>query len=191
MKQEKVIFLDRDGTINEEVRYLHRKEDLRFLEGVPEALRRLKHAGYRLIIVTNQAGVARGYYGEDAVRELHVYMNELLAAQGAQIDAFFYCPHHPEAGISGYGIRCDCRKPQTGMFEQAARQFEIDKSASWMIGDKRIDAEAGKRFGVHTILVGTGYGAEEHEKQRCEGSEPPYEYYADTLSDAVGVILSH
>ena len=106
---EKVIFLDRDGTLNEEVNYLHRKEDLVLLPGVPEALKAFKDQGYRLVVVTNQAGVARGYYTEDDVKELHRYMNELLAGQGVKIDAFYYCPHHPEHGIGKYKVRCHCR----------------------------------------------------------------------------------
>jgi len=112
---EKVIFLDRDGTLNAEVNYLHRPEDLQLLPGVPGALRRLKEAGYKLVVVTNQAGVARGYYKEADVDALHRYLNEILAAEGAEIDAFFYCPHHPEHGIGAYKTNCRCRKPGTGL----------------------------------------------------------------------------
>jgi len=102
---ERVIFLDRDGTLNEEVNYLHRKEDLRILEGVPEAIHMLREQGYRIVVVTNQAGVARGYYTEADVDSLHAYMNELLEKQSAGIDHFFYCPHHPEHGIGKYKDR--------------------------------------------------------------------------------------
>lgn len=109
--------------MNEEVNYLHRKEDLVLLPGVPEALKAFKDQGYRLVVVTNQAGVARGYYTEDDVKELHRYMNELLAGQGVKIDAFYYCPHHPEHGIGKYKVRCHCRKPETGMFEMAEQGF--------------------------------------------------------------------
>ena len=166
---EKVIFLDRDGTLNEEVNYLHRKEDLVLLPGVPEALKAFKDQGYRLVVVTNQAGVARGYYTEDDVKELHRYMNELLAGQGVKIDAFYYCPHHPEHGIGKYKVRCHCRKPETGMFEMAEQDFVVDKASSWMIGDKLIDMEAGRKYGVRTVLVGTGYGAGVHEEQKKKG----------------------
>lgn len=99
---EKIVFLDRDGTLNEEVNYLHRPEDMHLLAGVPEALRRLKEAGFKLVVVTNQAGVARGYYTEEDVKVLHRYMNELLAPEGAEIDSFYYCPHHPVHGIGSY-----------------------------------------------------------------------------------------
>lgn len=189
---ERVIFLDRDGTLNEEVNYLHRKEDLVLLPGVALALAKLKRAGYRLVVVTNQAGVARGYYGEDEVVRLHEYMNELLAPQGAQIDHFFYCPHHPEHGIGAYKKICHCRKPETGMFEMAEQYYEIDKEHSWMIGDKKIDVEAGHNYGVHTILVGTGYGAEERvkaEENLAESGTFPWDFYADTLLEAAEQIL--
>ncbi len=187
---ERVIFLDRDGTLNVEVHYLHRKEDLQFLEGVPNALRRLREKGYRLVVVTNQAGVARGYYQEEEVNELHRYMNELLRLQGAQIDQFFYCPHHPEYGIGKYKIACHCRKPKTGMFEMAEQYFEVDKAHSWMIGDKLLDVEAGKNYGVRTVLVGTGYGNEVHREQKIGiGGEMPYDVYAETLADAASAIL--
>lgn len=212
---ERVIFLDRDGTLNEEVSYLHRKEDMRILPGVPEAIRMLREHGYRIVVITNQAGVARGYYSEGDVQELHAYMNGVLERQGAKIDAFFYCPHHPEHGIGEYKKACHCRKPETGMFEQAEREFTVDKTHSWMIGDKLIDVQAGKNYGVRTVLVGTGYGASEREKalmkagnsdadgQQCDrerGMKPeaqdagqnggqPYDVYAETLIDAARAII--
>lgn len=193
---EPVIFLDRDGTLNEEVNYLHRIEDLVLLPGVAEALRSLREAGYKLVVVTNQAGVARGYYGEEDVKTLHAYMNKLLERQGAGIDGFFYCPHHPEHGIGAYRTVCRCRKPGTGMFEQAERLFEVDKARSWMIGDKLLDVQAGRNYGVHTALVGTGYGAGEHEEQlrrletrQIEGL--PYEVYGETLEIVAREILKH
>ena len=139
------------------------------LPGVPEALKAFKDQGYKLVVITNQAGVARGYYTEEDVKELHRYMNELLAGQGAGIDAFYYCPHHPEHGIGKYKIPCHCRKPETGMFEMAEQDFEVDKASSWMIGDKLIDIEAGRNYGVRTVLVGTGYGAGVHDEQKKKG----------------------
>lgn len=188
-QMERVVFLDRDGTLNTEVHYLHRKEDLQLLEGVPEAICRLREHGYRIVVVTNQAGVARGYYQESEVEELHRYMNELLRARGAEIDHFFYCPHHPEHGIGRYRTDCHCRKPKTGMFEMAEQYFTVDKEHSWMIGDKRIDVEAGRNYGVRTVLVGTGYGGEVHREIIREGGEPPYDVYAETLADAARAIL--
>lgn len=203
---ERVIFLDRDGTLNEEVHYLHRKEDLKLLDGVAEALRIFKEHGYRLVVVTNQAGVARGYYAEADVEALHRYMDGVLRQQGAGIDAFFYCPHHPEHGIGEYKTVCHCRKPDTGMFEQAERYFDIDKAGSWMIGDKLIDVEAGRNYGVRTVLVGTGYGAKVHAELMGAGNAEtaevardagdaarkgalPYDIYAETLVDAARAII--
>lgn len=196
----KVVFLDRDGTMNVEVNYLYRKEDLKLIDGTAEAVRLLNEAGYKVIVVTNQAGVARGYYTEEDVKILHNYMNELLEKEGAHVDAFYYCPHHPEHGIGIYKRKCHCRKPDTGMFEAAERDTPegIDKAHSYMIGDKRLDAKAGKNFGIKGILVGTGYGADEHaedEKKGCikeDGSCPEggYDVYADTLLDAVYKILT-
>lgn len=161
---ERIIFLDRDGTLNEEVHYLHRKEDIKLLPGVPQAIRMLREKGYKIVVVTNQAGIARGYYQESDVEELHAFMNEMLRQQGAWIDAFFYCPHHPEHGIGKYKKLCHCRKPDIGMFEMAEQYLPVDKAHSWMIGDKRIDVEAGRNFGLKTVLVGTGYGREVHQE---------------------------
>ena len=130
---------------------------------------------------------------------LHDYMNEVLERDGAHVDAFYYCPHHPEHGIGLYKKKCHCRKPETGMFEMAERDLPegIDKVHSYMIGDKRIDAQAGKNFGVTGVLVGTGYGAKEHAEDRAaglikeDGSCPAggYDAYAETLLDAVRGIL--
>ena len=178
---EKIVFLDRDGTINEEVNYLHRTEDLKFLPGVPEALRLLKEAGFKLVVVTNQAGVARGYYTCADVEHLHAYMNEELKKYGAEIDAFYYCPHHPVHGIGPYKIQCQCRKPGTGMFEMAGGRFDVDKAHSFMVGDKLLDVEAGKNYGLTSILVGTGYGRDQHEEDMRTGVSPAYDFYAEDL----------
>ena len=190
---DRVVFLDRDGTLNEEVHYLYKPEDLRIFPGVPEALRLLKQAGYRLVVVTNQAGVARGYYRSEDVEHLHRYMNRLLERDGAAIDAFYYCPHHPEHGVGPYKTECRCRKPGIGMFEMAERQFEVDKAHSFMVGDKLLDVEAGKNYGITSVLVGTGYGREQHE--RCgrgpeAGPDRIYDHYADTLLDAARWIIT-
>lgn len=168
----RVIFLDRDGTLNEEVHYLHRPEDLKLLPGAAAAVRCFNEAGYEVVVVTNQAGVARGYYTEADVERLHLYMNEMLAREGAHVDAFYYCPHHPEYGIGEYKRACHCRKPDTGMFEDAEKRYKdgIDKLASYMIGDKLLDTEAGRRYGVKSILVGTGYGAGIRKKQEEEAA---------------------
>lgn len=182
----KVIFLDRDGTMNVEVNYLHRPEDLELIPGCAEAVRLFNEAGYQVIVVTNQAGVARGYYKEEDVDILHAYMNDLLKKEGAHVDAFYYCPHHPEHGIGEYKKICRCRKPGTGMLEQAEGDLPggIDREQSFMIGDKLLDTEAGRNFGVTGVLVGTGYGAEEKK------SETGYDYYVSDLLAAARAIIS-
>lgn len=186
---DKVVFLDRDGTINQEVEYLHRPSDLVILPGVTEGLRRLKEKGFKLVVVTNQAGVARGYYGEEDVIALHQYLNRLLMEEGAGIDSFFYCPHHPEHGIGEYKKKCHCRKPETGMFEMAENYFQIDKAHSYMIGDKLIDTAAGRRYGVCPVLVGTGYGKELYDSITGEQRKESFDYYAATMKEAADYIL--
>lgn len=187
---DRVVFLDRDGTINKEVNYLHKPEDLEFLPGAAEAMRQLKEAGFKLAVITNQAGVARGYYTCRDVEYLHQVMNERLRDLGAEVDAFYYCPHHPVHGIGSYKQACSCRKPGIGMFEMAEQKFQVDKGHSYMIGDKRIDTEAGHRYGVNSILVGTGYGKEEAEQAAAEGVKDAYDFYAATLMDAARYIIT-
>ena len=186
---EKAVFLDRDGTINKEVTYLYRPEDLIILPGVPQAIKRLKDHGFRIIVVTNQAGIARGYYTVEQMHKLHQYLNDRLKKDGAWIDRFYYCPHHPQHGIGEYKKMCRCRKPGTGMFEAARQEYGIDKNRSYMIGDKRIDVQAGHNFGICSILVGTGYGMEEREESRSLGEEPFYDFYSETLMGAAEFII--
>lgn len=186
---DKVIFLDRDGTINEEVNYLHKPGDLRILPGVPEAIKTLRDGGFKIVVVTNQAGVARGYYSCRDVDLLHEYLNQQLEKSGAWIDRFYYCPHHPVHGIGEYKQACHCRKPETGMFEQAGQEYDVDKEHSYMIGDKLLDVEAGNRYGVHGILVGTGYGRQIHQEQLEKQEDVIYDVYQETLMDAARYIM--
>lgn len=186
---DKVVFLDRDGTINEEVEYLHQLKDLVILPGVAKALRRLREQGFKLVVVTNQAGVARGYYGEEDVKAIHEHLNHILSKEKAQIDRFYYCPHHPVHGIGKYRMECHCRKPETGMFEMAEISFSIDKSRSYMIGDKLIDTEAGRKYGVSTVLVGTGYGKELYGNLSWTEKRRAVDFYAPSMKEAVDWIL--
>ena len=187
---DKLVFLDRDGTINKEVDYLYRQEDLEILPGVTEALKSLKERGFRLVVVTNQAGVARGYYGEEDVVALHEALNQRLSKNSAEIDHFFYCPHHPVHGILEYKRHCHCRKPEIGMFEMAEKYYTVDKSHSYMIGDKLIDTEAGKRYGVCSILVGTGYGKDIYESMNEVDKSNAFSYYAPSIMEAANFILT-
>ena len=144
-------FLDRDGVLNIDHGYAHRLDQLEWIEGAPEAVRLLNEAGYYVLVVTNQSGIARGYYSEEAVSAFHERMQKDLASQGAHIDAFYFCPHHPEGTIEALAIRCQCRKPAPGMLEQAAREWPIDRTESFLIGDNEADMDAARAFGIPGI----------------------------------------
>jgi len=154
---QRAVFLDRDGTINVEKDYLYRADEFEFIAGAEEAIRLLNAAGYLVVVVSNQSGVARGYYTEEDVETLHRHADSLLAAAGARVDAWLYCPHHPN-GRGSYALSCRCRKPLPGMLLEAARRYAIDLQASVMIGDKMVDVQAGKAAGCRAVLVRTGYG---------------------------------
>lgn len=161
---KRAVFLDRDGTINEEKEYLSRVEDFEFIPGAAAAISRLNAAGFLVIVVTNQSGIGRGYYDEAALERLHRHMDRELARFGAAVDAYYFCPHHPQHGIGDYGVECACRKPLPGMLLQAARDFPLDLAASYIIGDKLADVDAGLKAGCRPLLVRTGYGAAEEAR---------------------------
>jgi D-glycero-D-manno-heptose 1,7-bisphosphate phosphatase len=152
------VFLDRDGTLIEEVHYLASTEQVRLIPGAADAVRGLNAAGVLVVVVTNQAGVARGYFPEGRVADVHARLSALLAEHGAHIDAYFYCPHHPTEGVGAYRVACACRKPKPGLLLAAARELDIDLARSWMIGDKLCDAQAGVAAGCRSLLVRTGHG---------------------------------
>lgn len=154
---KKVIFLDRDGTINVEKNYLHKWNEFEFEDKAILGLKELKKMGYEFIIVTNQSGIARGYYTEDDLEKLHTEMSNYLKNEGIEILDIYYCPHHQD-GIGEYRKKCDCRKPESKMLERAIEKYDIDIKKSFMIGDKKSDLEVGDRVGVTSILVLTGYG---------------------------------
>ena len=152
------VFLDRDGTLNVESGYVHRWENWEWIPGAIDAIAMLNRMELIVIVVSNQAGVARGYYDETAIQRLHNAVDRDLANFGARIDAYYYCPHHPEHGE----IReCPCRKPAAGLLIQAAHDLDIDLARSWLVGDKATDIEAGIAAGVSPILVESGYGKNE------------------------------
>ena len=154
----RAVFLDRDGTINVEKNYLYKIEDFEFIPGAAEAIKMLKAAGFLVIVVSNQSGIARGLFTEEAVRNLHQHIQDELAMIGTSVDAFYFCPHHPEEGLGEYRVSCDCRKGAPGLLLQAAMEHDIDLGKSFMIGDKMSDVEAGVRAGCQSLLVQTGYG---------------------------------
>jgi len=182
------VFLDRDGTMIEDVGYLWRPADVRWFPGTLDAVRLLNRAGFLVCVTTNQAGVARGYYGEDDVRALHAVMAAHLEAGGARIDGWFYCPHHPDGTAPGYGVACACRKPAPGLIDRACAQFAIDRSRSFVIGDKPADLGAAARAGARGVLVRTGYG---EDVVRAHGEVvPDAAYVADDLVAAVAWVLA-
>ena len=172
--KQKAIFIDRDGTLIEEVNYLHRVEDLRFFDYTDESVKLLKEHGFLVLIATNQSGIGREFYTEQDMHSIHEAIQKDLTEK---IDAFYFCPHLPNAG-------CSCRKPNLGMIEQAMADFEIDLENSWMIGDKKLDVELGYNAKIKTALVLTGYG----EKHVSELSKQP-DVVAKNLLEAVEEIL--
>jgi D-glycero-D-manno-heptose 1,7-bisphosphate phosphatase len=161
---KKAVFIDRDGTLNVEKSYLYRIEDFEFIPGSPEAIRHLREAGFLVIVVTNQSGVARGYFSLAEVDILHRHIQKELKKLGTCIDAFYACPHHPTEGIGEFRRECGCRKGEPGMLLQAAAEHDINLAASYMVGDKVADVDAGERAGCTPLLVMTGYGSTEVQK---------------------------
>jgi D-glycero-D-manno-heptose 1,7-bisphosphate phosphatase len=164
--KDRVVFLDRDGTINKEVDYLYKIEDFEFIPNAPEAIKIFHELGYKVIVITNQAGVARGYYKETDIEILHKYIDKLLEKGGTYINAYYYCPHHPDGTVKEYSYQCNCRKPETGMIDQAIRDYDVDLGRSILIGDKEIDIKTGKNSGIgKSYLVKSGHDIEEDTTQ--------------------------
>jgi len=185
----RAIFIDRDGTLNEEVGYIDRPARLRLFPFAAEALRLINAAGWRAILVTNQSGVARGYFSEARLAEMHERLAAVLARKGARLDAIYYCPHHPTEGLPPYRQDCDCRKPKPGLIESAARDFRLDLAQCFVIGDRYRDVEMAHRAGASGVLVLTGYGRDEYEHERASWTNAP-EHIAENLLEAVKSILS-
>lgn len=152
----KAFFFDRDGTLNVDKDYLYKIEDFEWLADAPQAIRWANERGFLVIVITNQSGVARGYFSEDDVHRLHEWMNEDLARFDAHIDAFYYCPHLPNGSVPTYAKECDCRKPKSGLIDQACADFNIDCDESLMIGDKPRDVECAEAAGVRGVLYRGG-----------------------------------
>lgn len=173
-EKQKAIFIDRDGTLIEEVNFLHRVEELRFFDYTDEAVKLLKKNGFLVLVATNQSGIGRKVYAESDMHAVHEAIQNQLTEK---IDAFYFCPHLPGEG-------CICRKPNLGMIEQAQKDFEIDLENSWMIGDKQLDVELGFNAKLKTALVLTGYGKNHLEKLNLQPN-----IVANTLIEAVNEIL--
>lgn len=180
------VFLDRDGTLNVDVGYLHAIEQLDLFPWTADALRLLRRAGFALVVVTNQSGIAQGLIAEGFVEQAHEEMERRLAPVGAGLDGYYFCPHHPRGSVEKFRRDCRCRKPNPGMIEDAARDLGIDPARSWVIGDKWLDIDLGHAVGARSILVRTGWGAEQ-ERRRPEGQQ--VDAICDNLIAAVAVIL--
>jgi len=181
------VFLDRDGTINEDVGYLSELSHLTLYPWAVDAVRLLNRAGYLVVMVTNQGGIGRQMIRPEFVGELHAVIDERLAAGGARVDGWYFCPHHPEALVEALRQVCRCRKPAPGMALDAARDLGIDLTRSWVIGDKWIDVQLGQRIGGRGVLVRTGWGVSE-EGVRPAGQS--VEAICDTLAGAVAFVLT-
>lgn len=153
MNRRRAVFLDRDGTLIEDVGYLNRADQLRVLPGVPAALRGLRAAGFLLIVVTNQSAVARGWLTEPKLCAINQRLNEILRAEGAGLDAFYCCPHLPDGTVRRYARECECRKPRPGLLLKAAEEWDVDLERSYAVGDSERDVLAGNRAGCHTVLL--------------------------------------
>ena len=185
----RAVFIDRDGTISEEVGYINHASRFRTFAYSAEAIKKLNDAGWLAIVITNQAGVARGYFEETMIQAVHERMNSELAQGGARLDAIYYCAHHPSVGEPPYRFDCDCRKPKPGLITRAAGDFEIDLASSWMIGDRYSDIELARNAGVKSAFVLSGYGRGEWEHQRAAWVEQP-DIVEENLLEAVETIVA-
>ena len=182
------VFLDRDGTIIEDAGYLHRADQLALFPWTVDAIRALNRAGLPVIVVTNQSAIARGLLTEPALAAIHRDLSERLAAGGARVDAYYYCPHHPEGPVAEYAMTCGCRKPATGLIERAARDLGLDPHRSYVVGDKWVDVGLARGVGARAILVRSGHGAVE------ERDRPPHldaDAVLDNLAAAASWILTN
>lgn len=173
--KNRAVFLDRDGTVNVDKDYMYKPEDFEFEKGVVETLKYLYSKNYRLIIITNQSGIARGFYTAEDVDRLHEHINILAKMNGFEFEGFYFCPHMPEDG-------CDCRKPRTDLIEKAAQIHNIDLEHSYMVGDKESDIIAGKNAGLTTILVGSGYG------KQTKADFKDYDHFFDCITGVMSII---
>lgn len=180
-------FLDRDGTLNEEVNFVRTPEQLEMLPGAGPSVRALNERGIVVCVISNQSGVGRGYYTEEDLVPIHEKLERELDRSGARIDRIYYCPHHPTAGIPPYNVVCTCRKPAIGMLLQASRDFGLDLSRSFVVGDRIVDVQAARNAGATSILVLTGYGPHALEECREQGVVP--DYVVADIAEATKIIL--
>jgi D-glycero-D-manno-heptose 1,7-bisphosphate phosphatase len=183
------VFLDRDGTIIEDVGYLHDLDQIALYPFAVDAIRGLNRAGLAVVVVTNQSGVARGVITEAFVDETHARLTAILAAGGARVEAYYYCPHHPAGTVAAYAKSCDCRKPACGLIDRSARDLGLDPARSFVVGDKWIDVGVARAAGARGILVRTGSGAWEEAHKRP--TDPDADVIVDNLAAAASWILGN
>jgi D-glycero-D-manno-heptose 1,7-bisphosphate phosphatase len=183
------VFIDRDGTISEEVGYINHPSRFRLFPYAADAIKHLNNNGWLAILVTNQAGVARGYFSEEMIQTVHAALTADLESDGAKLDGIYYCAHHPSVGEPPFRLDCDCRKPKPGLITRAAHDFEIDLSSSWMVGDRYSDIELARNAGLKSAFVLSGYGRGEWEHQRAGWTEKP-DFVAEHLLEAVNLIVA-
>ncbi len=181
------VFLDRDGTLNEEVNFIRSPEELELIPGTARAVRKLNEKGFTVCVITNQSGVARGFLSEADLVPIHALLREELMREGATLDQIYYCPHHPVAGNEPYNVECDCRKPKPGMLQRGAKEFGLDLQRSFVVGDSVVDIEAGNFVGARSILVQTGYGKK--TLQTCSEKNIPIDFVADSIVEAADYII--
>lgn len=182
------VFVDRDGTLNREVDYLTRVDELRLLPGAAAGVRRLADAGFAVVVVTNQSAIARGYLTLAGLDRIHAALHARLARHGAAVDAIYACPHHPEAGRAPYRRRCRCRKPATGMLDRAQRELGLDLRRSWVVGDAAVDLGLAARAGLPAVLVQTGHG---RRTRRTLEARLPVAHVAANFRTAAEWIIDH
>jgi D-glycero-D-manno-heptose 1,7-bisphosphate phosphatase len=185
-KKNIAVFLDRDGTINEEVNFVKSVEELKLIPCAARAINRMNDLDLRTIVLSNQSGIARGFFTEKELNEINTRLLKLLKIENATIDSIYYCPHHPEGVVKEFAINCDCRKPKTGMILKAAKEFNINVEKSFVIGDMMRDLECGKNAGTKNILVLTGKGRETLNEIKTNSFQP--DFIAHDLIDAVKYI---
>lgn len=173
MDKNPAIFLDRDGTINEEMGYINHIDRFKIFPFVAESIKIFRENGFKIIVVTNQSGLGRGYFTEKLLREVHNKLVEYLAENETKLDGIYFCPHHPSEGIGKYKKDCNCRKPKTGLIEMATREHDIDLKKSFMIGDRYKDIKFAKNLNIKSGFVLTGYGKGEYEHQKQTWSFMP------------------
>jgi D-glycero-D-manno-heptose 1,7-bisphosphate phosphatase len=190
MHMRRAVFIDRDGTISEEVGYINHASRFRLFPYTADAIKLLNENGWLAIVTTNQAGVARGYFSEDMVQTVHQRMTSELEKEGARLDAIYYCAHHPSVGEPPYRLDCDCRKPKPGLITRAATDLDVDLAASWMVGDRYSDVELARNAGVKAMLVLSGYGRGEWEHQRQSWTTQP-DLVAEDLLEAARLVVAN